>query len=583
MPIINHRFLVATLVYLVFSVSASAVTVNRLNGGLNLSNIDFSIKTSTVPLELFRTYSSITAMNEQNGWYGVFGWGWTAPFETTLTTTPERLAILRDGASGNNIIFKPKNENPKDKAAFFEKFKRAYFERERKQKISNEELQKLNLPQKLLTNLSNDPKFRIEMSLQYGIGGQIPTGELLVSSEYGYQTLVFRNGTWLRDKDGVTQLFDAKGRIVQQSDKNRGTLYFKYSPSDETKLTEMISKDNTASLRFNYRTGRIVEVIDNKNRKSTYQYDDKGNLIKVTDSDQNVYQYGYKNKKFPHLITRIDYPKESTAKQPVYRELGYDENGLTIYHRDRDGVEISYVYGKGKADPENNFWTKTKTKSAKGSSEIFDEFFIKARPDGSKYLHKQLSQDTTGTSTTIFTQCCGKPQQIIKDNVITAFKYYDNGLLKEKISPSESVSIEYDPRWKKVSRLIENGTPSSFEYDGLGNLTMAKRANRKVTLKYDQLGRITQMVNEQAKTLVFSYNDKGKPTLITEKGLGTIRLTYDQLGRIQKSQVLNEDRKPTQQTKGPAAQKIVKEIMKTFQELVELIRPVGVHLVGAAA
>lgn len=89
------------------SFSARAVVINRVNGGLNTIYIDFTIPGTVVPLEVVRTYNSITAINEATGWPGAFGWGWTSPFETTLTTTAERNVILRDGGSGNTIYFKP--------------------------------------------------------------------------------------------------------------------------------------------------------------------------------------------------------------------------------------------------------------------------------------------------------------------------------------------------------------------------------------------------------------------------------------------------------------------------------------------
>ena len=75
---------------------AQALTVNRVNGGTNVIYIDFSIPGKVVPLELVRSYNSITALNESNGWLGAFGWGWTSPFETTLTVTSKKSLRLME-------------------------------------------------------------------------------------------------------------------------------------------------------------------------------------------------------------------------------------------------------------------------------------------------------------------------------------------------------------------------------------------------------------------------------------------------------------------------------------------------------
>ncbi|NDD03876.1 MAG: hypothetical protein EB078_03130, partial [Proteobacteria bacterium] len=72
---------------------ATAVTVNRVNGSMNVVYVDFSVPGYAVPLELLRSYNSITALNETSGWSGTFGWGWTSPLETTLTVTPEKSVI----------------------------------------------------------------------------------------------------------------------------------------------------------------------------------------------------------------------------------------------------------------------------------------------------------------------------------------------------------------------------------------------------------------------------------------------------------------------------------------------------------
>lgn len=574
--------LLTALVVCSFSAFGHAFTVNRLNGGGSVLYVDFSIPGPVVPLELVRAYNSITAVNEVTGTNGGFGWGWTAPFETSLTVTPERQVLLRDGATGNTVVFRTEKEDPKVREAFYAKIKKAYFERKLNKKLDDDFVAKKQLPENLLLKLKNDPQFRVELAIKYEIAGTIPRDELLVSSEFGYQTMQFRDNQWIRENNGVLQYFDKEGRLAKQKDKNGYLFEFKYSPSQRMQITEINSQDRVSTLKFTWRKERIAEVIDNRGRRAKYTYDGLGNLIQVVDSRASVTGFRYEDKKHPHLLTRIDFLTEGSPDKKVYREIRYEENGLVVFLRDRDGAELSYTYGKRPTDPDNNFWTKSVRKPASGGAEEqYDEFFIKSRTDGSKYLYKQETKNAAGTMVTIFAPCCAKPTQITKNGEVTNFKYYDNGLLSEKVSPKEDIRLEYDLRWKKVSKVNQNGVVSSFQYDNRGNLVVASNTKaQKISLKYDRFGRIQQMTDPEGRDINFKYGDQGKPTLISEKGVGTIRIQYDKDGKITKTETLiarEKGRKPSE----TASQEVVRRVMHSFQQMLDILRPAGVNLTAA--
>ena len=566
-------FLLLFLAVVCFSPGASALTVNRLNGGASLIYVDFSLTAGPVPLELLRSYNTITAANENTGWSGAFGWGWTAPFETTLTTTPDRTVLLRDGGTGNTVAFRPEKEDPKAKALFYENLKRAYFEAKDGRKLSPGELAKAKLPENVLSKLKTDPLYRTEMGDRYGIKGA-PTEGILISSEYGYQTIQFKNNQWVREKDGITQNFDQEGRLIRQQDKNGAIFNFKYSPVQKNQLVEISDQNRMMALKFTWKGEKVTEIVDNRNQVAKYSYDGLGNLTEVVDSNSQSFVYKYENKKFPHLLSKIEYVTESSAKARVFREIGYDDTGLVTYHRDKDGSETLFTYGKGQSDPENNFWTKSVHKAKGVTEEQYDEYFIKARADGSKYLYKQETRANGVTSVTVFTACCGKPQQIVRNGETTNFKYYENGLLEEKVGPKEELKIEYDPRWKKASKVSQNGVTSTYEYDNRGNLTKAANSkNEKVALKYDKSGRILEMTDPEGKQISFQYNPNGRPTLISEKGVGAVKIEYDGEGRIKRTESVGSKagRRPSE----AQSQEVIRRVMRGFQNLLEILRPAG--------
>jgi len=571
------RLVVLVFLCLCFS-DAFPLTVNRLNGGANVIYIDFSIPGKIVPLELVRSYNSITALNEQSGWNGAFGWGWTSPFETTLTVTPERHVILRDGTSGNTVLFKSENEDPQVKQAFFENVRIAYYERKLGRKLKPEESKQLMIPEKMLARLKTDPQFRAEIASKFDVKAPMPRGELLISSEYGYQTLQFKDNTWIRERDGVTQVFDPQGRMIRQTDKNGFYLDFKYGTQGKGQLSEISDQDRSMSLKFTWRQDKVIEVTDNRSQRARYTYDASGNLTQVIDSNNQTYFFKYENRKFAHLLSRIEYPTESASgKEKIYREIKYDDNGLAVFHHDKDGAETVYTYGKG-TDAENNFWTKSVRKAKNVAEETFDEYFIKPKPDGTKYLYKQDHRENGVTSVTIFTSCCGKPLQVTKNGETVNYKYYDNGLLQERIGPREELKLEYDPRWKKVSKVTQNGVTSTYDYDGHGNLVKAFNSrSEKVALRYDHFGRILEMTDSDKRQISFRYGDNGKPVLIEEKGVGTIKIDYDGEGRIRKTATVlaaEKGRRPSE----AKSQEVVRRVMKGFQHLLDIIRPAGAGL-----
>jgi YD repeat-containing protein len=558
---------------------AFGLTVNRLNGGANILYIDFSIAGSVSPLELIRSYNSITALSESNGWSGAFGWGWTTAFETTLTTTPERNVLLRDGSTGNTILFKSEREDPKVKETYFENIKRAYFEKRLGRKVEDSELEKNEIPEKILTRLKSDPQYRAELAIKYGIKSALPKGETLISSEYGYQTLLFKENHWVRDKDGVTQIFDGDGRLTRQIDKNGIIFDYKYSKVQKLQLVEIKSGDGASDIKFMWRQDRVVEAIDSKNHRARYTYDGLGNLTQVSDSTNQNYIYRYENKKFNHLLTKIEYPNEGGGKEKIFRELRYDDNGLVVYHREKDNSETTYQYGKKPNDPENDFWTKSTRKTAVNSVEEYDEYFIKSRTDGTKYLYKQDTQMAGVTTITLFTACCGKPSQITKNGEVTNYKYYESGLLSERVGPKEDVKLEYDPKWKKVTKVNQNGFISTYAYDNRGNLVKASNTrNQRVSLKYDRFGRIFEMTDPENRQITFKYGDQGKPTVIAEKGVGTIRIDYDNDGRIARTETMNNKESGGRRPSEAKSQEVIRRVMKGFQQLLDIIRPAGINV-----
>ena len=127
-----------------------------------------------------------------------------------------------------------------------------------------------------------------------------------------------------------------------------------------------------------------------------------------------------------------------------------------------------------------------------------------------------------------------------------------------------------------MTKVVQNKFTSNYKYDGVGNLIQASNSRKdNVSLSYDRFGRILKMINGKGRTITFKYGTNGKPILIKEKGVGTIRIAYDGDGRIQKTETISagNSRKPSQAT----SKRVIQQVMRGFQDLLNIIRPAGVN------
>src|SRR5690606_183663 len=169
------------------------------------------------------------------------------------------------------------------------------------------------------------------------------------------------------------------------------------------------------------------------------------------------------------------------------------------------------------------------------------EYEIRSKPDGEQYTYRTLTVINNVRTETINTECCGLPQKITRGNITTNFEYNsDNLLIKKTSTTGERVELEYHPKFKKITKVVNNQGVSVFAYNNKAELTYAKSSSGlEVKLYYDIDNRVKTMVSRDLKTkktqtLSFKYNPLGKPVVITMDKVGQIGVEYDNYGEIKK-------------------------------------------------
>ncbi len=520
--------------------------VNLKNGNFYISYTDVIVPGGDQDLECSRTYNS---KSTEDGWFG-FGWGST--FETNLKVSADGSATIKENGSGASTRFVPKEAINVNEAS-----KKIVEAMKKKEPMSESAMNAL------ITQLNNDAERRQLYSIKYNVSANLPEGTTLYSNDRGIQTLVKEKDGYKRiNSDGRQDYFNADGKLTKVVDKNNYTINLEYKGSTLATIRDSQSKQ----LFFDwYPDGKIKGCWSSGEKKASYVYDTRGNLITSTDIAGNTFKYDYDAN---HNMTSISYADNTKMV------VKYDKSSFATEVVERNGESTKYKYESNPKNPEFHYWT-TVTKKAADVPETSSkyEYEIKSKPDGQQYTYRVATEIDGLKTETIYSECCSLPLKITRGKDVTTFEYNAKGLLTKKTSTrGEFVQLEYDDALNKISKVVNNDGWTSFQYDKNGNLSKAQNSvGKSVLLIYDRNGKITKMIDQEKgdektrRTLSFKYNSIGKPVEIEMENVGIINVAYDNYGEIKK-------------VESKAGAKMAMQVTQAFQSLLTIVKPAGVNL-----
>ncbi len=528
-----------------FGIQSNAL-VDLKNANFADAWVDLAVQGSGYDLKVQRGYNSRTLYN------GMFGFGWCSDFETSLEVTAEGNLKLVECGAGAEITYTTQNFSEKE----VDKTIKQILEKAKSDNPSGAAVNYGELEKKLRT----DSSIRAEYASKYGISRSIADKTKYFAN--GKETdFIEKQGTnYVRViPEGGTQKFKLNGKLEKYFDRNGNFIAFNY----EGKQLKDITDGSGRKLSFYYYENNKVKTITGPgNIKAEYKYKGLNDLIFAKAASGNVYTYEYDDL---HNMTKITFP-DKTFKAMTYNK---NKDWVTSF-RDTDGCKEDYEYVLSSEDPNNHYWATVQKKcSAKVVLKARYEFWYEMKSDKTgKFLKKSRTQENDLTTDVLYSDI-GRPLAITKNGKITKFDYYENGLLRKKTSPDGIVTVlHYENNFKKVSKVERAGKSSEFFYDAKGNLSRAVNSDgQKITLAYDAHGRI-QTIEDQAKRKVaIKYEEKfGKPSMIEREGLGSIFISYNAKGDIQKV------------TPGSGGANVATQVATTFYNLLDLIQPSGVTL-----
>jgi YD repeat-containing protein len=516
--------------------------VNLKNGNFYISYTDIVVPGGGKKLEITRTYNS---KSTEVGWFG-FGWG--SEFETRLEVSADGSVIVHEHGSGAKTRFTPKTAIDPIASST---------------KIVNEMKKKTALSDKaasdLIQKLAGNAELRHTYAQNFGVESSVPAGSVLYSNDRGPQELqVSKDGYKRVHNDGRQDIFNKQGQLVKIVDKSGYFIGFNYKNGNLDSI-----KDSQAKQIFFawYPDGLVKEIWSAGDKKALYKYQES-DLVSSKDVGGNTYEYAYDKS---HNLTQIKYSDKTALK------VTYDPKTFFVTQVvDRNGEDTKYQYGADPRRPDDHYWTIV-TKPGFDGKPVANryEYEIKAKPDGSRYTHRILTEINGIKTETIYADN-SLPVKIARGNHVTNFEYNKDGLLTKKSSTKgDFVNIEYHANINKIKKVVNNEGTTEFEYDQKGNLTKAwNNQGKTVLLIYDTKGKISKMVDKEAnqnRILSFKYNALGKPVEIEMEKVGKINVAYDNYGEIKK-------------VDSSAGHKMALQVTQAFQNLLTIVKPAGVNL-----
>lgn len=520
--------------------------VNLKNGNFYITYTDIIVPGGDHDLVVSRTYN---AKSTDNGW---FGYGWGSLYETKLLVSADGSVVVVENGSGAQTRFVPKEVINVEAAS-----KKIVEAMRKKEPMSEAAVNAL------VTRLKNDAELRQVYSKKYNVETKLADGTILYSNDRGIQTISKEKEGYKRSlSEGRTDFFDNEGKLVKVTDKNGYAITFEYKSNQVNAI-----KDNQAKQILLEWTpeGKVKTATSAGDKKTTYTYDSKGNLILSSDVGGNSFKYDYD---VNHNLTSITYVDNSKMT------IKYDKNASATEVVERNGESTKYKYENNPKNPELHYWTTVTRKPTDGPESVSKyEYEIKSKPDGQQYTYR-IATEIDGLKTeTIYSECCTLPLKITRGKDVTTFEYNAKGLLTKKTSTKgEFVQLDYDDKLNKITKVVNNEGWTTFQYDKLGNLAKAVNSSGKsVLLIYDRMGKITRMIDQEKndeksrRTLSFKYNSMGKPVEIEMENVGVINVAYDNYGEIKK-------------VESKAGAKMALQVTQAFQSLLSIVKPAGVNL-----
>ena len=349
-----------------------------------------------------------------------------------------------------------------------------------------------------------------------------------------YQTNSF--GSFVREDNplGGTRLFnyDQNNNLTIVADENNNLeLQNRYN-----RFGDLLSsfRSGIGTVRFGYlgdptlNYHQPISITDAKNQTTFFEYDSLGNVTRTQSPERHVVRMSYTQ---GYLLESL---WDTSAQTKQFFE--YDDNGNQTTVKDRfHQVLVSRTF-----DAAGNVLTQT---DAQGNTTTYtyDNANRLLSTTDAKGNMASFAYDAKGNLTRLTDQR-GKITAFVYDDMdrltqrtdslgnSETFAYDGNGNLTRRTDRNGlTIGYQYDALNRLVAELDEQGTVlAGYEYDAVGNLTVAENANVRNVFAYDFQNRLVKAATPNV-LIFYDYDASGNLTRIrdTETQSSMVLYEYD--------------------------------------------------------
>lgn len=364
------------------------------------------------------------------------------------------------------------------------------------------------------------------------------------STTYGYNAAGDR--TLQKDAEGneAKSSYNSTHDVVSETTPRGETTTYKRDAKGNVEVVERPAPgETTQKWTFKHASnGDLTSTIDPLGRETKFEYDSYGNLKAEINAagDKTTWTYsedgqqvievsprgneeGAKASEFETKTERDAQGRSIKVTDPLGRETkyAYDKNGKLETLTDPLAHTTKYTYD---ADDE-----RTEVKAANGDTTkiAYDSMGqVKSRTNGNGYTTK-YEHDALGQLTETIDALERKTKQ-----------EYDaaGNLKKTEDSLGRAITYSYDAvdRPKEVN-YSDAGTPDvTYKYDKDGNVVEMTDGTGTTKKTYDQLNRLTEVVNGKKEVVKYKYDMGDQQTEIVYPNGEAVKRAYDKAGRLEK-------------------------------------------------
>jgi YD repeat-containing protein len=311
------------------------------------------------------------------------------------------------------------------------------------------------------------------------------------TTSYGYDD--YGNMTVITDALGnlTTYTYDLAGRRTSEIVSRDGlphTIYYTYDDADN--LTT------------------ITQTVDSQVVTTSYEYDETGNRVSMTDANGVVTRYEYDGlNRLVKTIQNYQYGGSQDSETNVETTYEYDNVGNRTKVTHAEGRETTYEY-----DDLNRLITVTDPLSGT-MGYVYDEVgnqiqVTDANDNPTYYEYDELNRLITVT------------------NALSGTTVYDYDEVGNRIQETDAnghyTDYEYDDLNRQVKVTDHLDGETTYEYDDAGNTLIVTDANDNSTsYEYDALNRQITTTNALDDDTVYSYDEVGNRISVTDASTRT--------------------------------------------------------------